>query len=145
MLLSSGAFVAARSGEDGDDTLGRRPAESQQGRISSTGDPCIGALGSIYRERDDNDSVPASTRITLWSSSSSARYRRVSDSGYPWSGVRPSSSTMLKHLLWNRFHDQSKKKLCGASFGRGNENLFAGGIWVTWPRWPPRPYMVKTL
>ena len=55
---------------------------------------------------------------------------------YPWSGVRrrpsssvgvrrPSSSTMLKHLLLrNRSADQSQI-LCGASLGRGNEILFA--------------------
>ena len=39
---------------------------------------------------------------------------------------RPSSSsfTMLKHLLRNRFADQSQI-LCGASLGRWNEILFA--------------------
>ena len=38
---------------------------------------------------------------------------------------RPSSSTMLKHLLLrNRLADQSQI-LCGASLGRGNEILFA--------------------
>ena len=43
--------------------------------------------------------------------------------GYPWSGVRPSSSsTMFEHLLLrNRWADQSQI-LCGASLGRGNEN-----------------------
>ena len=25
------------------------------------------------------------------------------------------------------------------------ERTFARGIWVIWPRWPPRPYMVKAL
>ena len=25
------------------------------------------------------------------------------------------------------------------------ERKFVRGIWVTWPRWSPRPYMVKTL
>ena len=44
---------------------------------------------------------------------------------YPWSVVRPSPSTMLKHrLLRNPLPDQSKI-LCGASLGRGNESLFA--------------------
>ena len=49
---------------------------------------------------------------------------------YPWSGFRRTSvirpsSTMLKHLLLrNRLADQSQI-LCGASLGRGNENLFA--------------------
>ena len=54
---------------------------------------------------------------------------------YQWSGVRrrpsvvvvvrrPSSSTMLKHLLLrNRLAYQSQI-LCGASLGRGNEILF---------------------
>ena len=44
--------------------------------------------------------------------------------GYPWSGVRPSSFTMLKNLLRNRFANQSQI-LCGASLGRGNNILFA--------------------
>ena len=51
---------------------------------------------------------------------------------YQWSGVRrrrPPSvrrplSTMLKHLLRNRWADQSQI-LCGASLGRGNDILFA--------------------
>ena len=48
--------------------------------------------------------------------------------GYSWSGVRPSSSSVvnnLKHLLLqNRLPDQSQI-LCGATLGRGNESLFA--------------------
>ena len=49
--------------------------------------------------------------------------------GYSWSGVRPSSVrpssfTMLKDLLRNRFANQSQI-LCGASLGRGNDILFA--------------------
>ena len=28
---------------------------------------------------------------------------------------------------------------------RNGERKFVRGIWVTWPRWPSRPYMVKTL
>ena len=44
--------------------------------------------------------------------------------GHSWSGVRPSSSTMLKDLLRNRGANQSQN-LCGASLGRGNEILFA--------------------
>ena len=49
---------------------------------------------------------------------------------YQWSGVRRTSSvrllsTMLKHLLLrNRLADQSQI-LSGASFGRGNQILFA--------------------
>ena len=30
---------------------------------------------------------------------------------------------------------------CGASMGRGNESC--SGVWVTWLRWPPRPYTLK--
>ena len=44
--------------------------------------------------------------------------------GYPWSGVHPSSFTMLKDLLLrNRFANQSQI-LCGASLVRGNNILF---------------------
>ena len=50
---------------------------------------------------------------------------------------------MFKHLLlWNRLANQSQI-LCGASLGRGNESLYK--CQVTWPRWPPCPYMVKTF
>ena len=45
---------------------------------------------------------------------------------YPWSGVRrPSSSTMLKHLLLRNCLADQSQILCGASLGRGNEILFA--------------------
>ena len=49
--------------------------------------------------------------------------------GYPWSGVRPSSSSSVVNnfkrlLLQNRLADQSQI-LCGASLGRGNDILFA--------------------
>ena len=47
--------------------------------------------------------------------------------GYPWSGVRPSSSVVnnvKRLLLQNRSADQSQI-LCGASLGRGNNILFA--------------------
>ena len=49
--------------------------------------------------------------------------------GYSWSvvrpsSVRPSSFTILKNLLRNRFANQSQI-LCGASLGRGNDILFA--------------------
>ena len=48
---------------------------------------------------------------------------------YPWSVVRRRrpSSTMLKHLLRNRWADQSQI-LCGASLGRGNDILFAASV-----------------
>ena len=48
--------------------------------------------------------------------------------GYPWSGVRPSASSVVNNfkrlLLQNRLPDQCQI-LCGASLGRGNESLFA--------------------
>ena len=48
--------------------------------------------------------------------------------GYSWSGVRPSSSSVVNNfkrlLLQNRWADQSQI-LCGASLGRGNDILFA--------------------
>ena len=51
---------------------------------------------------------------------------------------------MFKHLLlWNRFANQSQI-LCGASLGRANDSLYKR-VQVTWPRWPPCPYMLKTL
>ena len=40
--------------------------------------------------------------------------------------------------------DQSKTNFMWSLFGQG-ERKFVCCIWVTWPRWPPRPYMVKTL
>ena len=44
---------------------------------------------------------------------------------YSWSGVRPSSSTMLKDLLLQNGLANQSQILCGASLGRGNESLFA--------------------
>ena len=53
--------------------------------------------------------------------------------GYSWSGVRPSSSSVRRpsvvnnfkrRLLRNHWADQSQI-LCGASLGRGNDILFA--------------------
>ena len=49
--------------------------------------------------------------------------------GYSWSGVRPSSSSVVVNnfkrlLLQNRWADQSQI-LCGASLGRGKNILFA--------------------
>ena len=52
---------------------------------------------------------------------------------YPWSGVRrrpsyvvrrPSSSTMLKHLVLRNHLAVQSQILCGASLGRGNEILY---------------------
>ena len=74
--------------------------------------------------------------------------------GYSWSGVRPSSSSSssvrpsvvnnFKHLLLQNHLPNQSQILCGASLGKGKRK-FVRGIWVTWPRWPPGPYMVKTL
>ena len=36
----------------------------------------------------------------------------------------------------------SKPNFIWSLSGMG-ERKFVRGIWVTWPRWPPRPYMVK--
>ena len=40
--------------------------------------------------------------------------------------------------------DQSKPNFMWCLHGSG-ERMFVRGIWVTWPRLPPRPYIVKTL
>ena len=51
---------------------------------------------------------------------------------------------IFKHLLlWNHWADWSQISY-GASLGLGNESLFKK-VQVTWPRWPPCLYMVKTL
>ena len=49
-------------------------------------------------------------------------------------------------------HFQRSSKLLGLlkpnfmwSLHGSGEWKFVRGIWVSWPRWPPRPYMVKTL
>ena len=39
---------------------------------------------------------------------------------------------------------QSKPNFIWSLHGLG-ERKFVRGIWVTWPRWPPRPYMVETF
>ena len=39
---------------------------------------------------------------------------------------------------------RSKPNFMWSLLGLG-ERYFVRGIWVTWPRWPPCPYMVKTL
>ena len=39
---------------------------------------------------------------------------------------------------------QSKSNFIWSLSGMG-ERKFVRGVWVTWPRWPPRPYLVKTL
>ena len=61
--------------------------------------------------------------------------------------VRPSirlSSTAFKDfLLQNRWANQRPNFIWSLS-GLG-ERKFVCGVWVTWPRWQSRPYMVKTL
>ena len=39
---------------------------------------------------------------------------------------------------------QSKPNFMWSLHGSG-ERKFVRGVWITWPRWPPCPYMVKTL
>ena len=56
---------------------------------------------------------------------------------------RPSSTIFKDLLLQNQLAYQSQISY-GASVGQGNESLL-GGVWVTWTRWPPGPYVVKTL
>ena len=53
--------------------------------------------------------------------------------------IRP--STIFKGLLQNHWASRSQVS-CEASMG-GGEWKFVRGVWVTWPSWPPRPYMVK--
>ena len=54
------------------------------------------------------------------------------------------SSTLFKHLLLrNHWADWSQISY-GVSVGWG-EWKFVQTVLVTWPRWPPCPYMVKTL
>ena len=66
---------------------------------------------------------------------------------YPCSDVRPVSVRRrpygvhnFNHLLRNRLTNQNLI-LCGTSMVSGRK--FVHGIWVTLPRWPPNPYMVK--
>ena len=57
---------------------------------------------------------------------------------------RPLSSVVniFKHLLWSHHANWSQISY-GASMGRRKK--FGQTAQVTWPRWPPCPYMVKTL
>ena len=64
----------------------------------------------------------------------------------PASGVRPSS------VIRQHFQTSSSLKLLGQLNSyfiwrllRMGERKFVQMVLVTWPRWPPRPYMVKTL
>ena len=78
-----------------------------------------------------NQPTTWAVRLTRWAYSIPLLRRPLSSS---FSLSSSSSSTMFKHLLlWNRFANQSQI-LCGASL-----------VQVTWPRWPPCPYMIKTF
>ena len=58
--------------------------------------------------------------------------------------VSPSVIKIFKHLqLWNHWADWSQNFIWSLS-GVGKQKLIPR-VWVTWPRWPPCPYMVKTL
>ena len=56
---------------------------------------------------------------------------------------RPLSSSLFKHLLLRNHWANQSQISYGASMGW--ERKFAQMALVTWPRWPPRTYMVKTL
>ena len=62
--------------------------------------------------------------------------------GYSWSCVRRrkqfQTSSSPKPFA------QSKPNFMWSLLGQGKRK-FVHGTWVTLPRWPPRPYMVKTL
>ena len=66
--------------------------------------------------------------------------RRLTRWAYGIAMIRRPSVHNFKHLR-NRLANQSQI-LCGGSFVGGNESLLAASG-STWPRWPPRPYMVK--
>ena len=59
--------------------------------------------------------------------------------------VRPSSSTFFKHLLLRNCLANQSQISYGASMDGMGERKFVQTVQITWPRWPPRPYMVKTL
>ena len=62
------------------------------------------------------------------------------------------SSVRRRPSVVQHFQRFSSPKLLGLSKpnfiwslnGMGERKFFRG-VWVTWPRWPPHPYMVKTL
>ena len=62
----------------------------------------------------------------------------------PASAVCLSSVNIFKHPLpWNNWANWTHISN-GDSLGWWEQN-FVQMVLVTWPRWPPRPYMVKTL
>ena len=62
------------------------------------------------------------------------------------SSVRPSSvrRSQFQTSSSPKALGQSKPNFMWSLLGKG-ERKFVRGIWVTWPRWPPRRYIVKTL
>ena len=67
---------------------------------------------------------------------------------YQWSGVRPSVVCLVRP----HYETSSSLKPLGRSkpnfmwsLLREKEPNVVPGIWVTWPRWPPRPYILKTF
>ena len=58
-------------------------------------------------------------------------------------GIRPSVHHFQRSSS-PKLLGQSKPNFMWSLHGSG-EQKFVQGIWVTWTRWPPRPYMVKTL
>ena len=62
-------------------------------------------------------------------------------------GRPPSSVVVIVHTLWKSSPQkplgQSKSNFIWSFYGIG-EQKFAQMVLVTWPRWPPCPYMLKT-
>ena len=54
-----------------------------------------------------------------------------------------SSSTLFKHLLLTN-HWANQSNFIWSFYGIG-ERKFVQTVMVTWPRWPPCPYMVETF
>ena len=81
--------------------------------------------------------------------------------GYSWSGVRLSVRRRRPSVRRRRPSVRRRRPQCSKIFFSETalpiiakfyveppwvrERCFVRGIWVTWPRWPPRPYMLKTL
>ena len=57
--------------------------------------------------------------------------------------VRPSVNIFKRLLLWNRW--ASFAQIFIWSLHRVGKRKIAEMVAVRWPRWPPRPYMVKTF
>ena len=65
--------------------------------------------------------------------------------------VRRRPSVVVRPSVVHHFQRSSRKPLGLSkpnfiwSLSGMEERKFVREVWVTWPRWPPRPYMVKTL